>query len=97
MLLGHGLHDREADFLHVDCLARGALHFMHHHQYWRLGGIVEREGGAPSALAQGRVCIFRRALDILRIIIGATNDDQILEAAGYVQLAVMKESQIAGT
>ena len=40
--------------------------------------------------------VLRRRLDIVRINVAASDDDEVFQPAADVQLAVMKESEIAG-
>ena len=37
-----------------------------------------------------------RQLDVLRIVVAAAQDDQVLQAAGDVQLAAGEEPEVAG-
>ena len=39
---------------------------------------------------------FDRPLDVLRIMVGPTNDDEILQAAGDEELAVTQKSEVSG-
>ena len=56
---------------------------------------VDGERGARCR-PQLRVAAFDRQLDVLRIVIDAADDDQVLEPAGDEQLAVVQEAQVAG-
>jgi hypothetical protein len=62
------------------------------------GGIpgVYTKGGTTT-LAEQRVTLFYDPLDILRIEIAATNDDEILDPACNKKLLLDTKTQISGT
>src|SRR5580704_1320810 len=45
---------------------------------------------------KGLVALFDGELDVLRVMIEPTNDDEILDASGDIETAAVKESQITG-
>ena len=61
----------------------------------RLIGHVDREG-SPAAGPHRVVRFFDGELDVVRIVIQSADDDQVFQTAGDKQLAVLKESQVAG-
>ncbi len=80
----------------VDAVAVGALDLLDDDEPFRVGLIADREGRAAVA-TQRRVRLLDGILDILRIVIGAADDDDVLDAAGDVQLAgIVEETEIAG-
>ena len=52
--------------------------------------------GRPARPAQLRALRPHRHLDVLRIVVAAAHDDEVLEAAGDKQLAVAEEAEVAG-
>src|SRR5581483_10387029 len=72
-----------------------ALYFLDNHKSLFSADINREDRAAVGS--QGRVTLFYRQLDILRIMVAATNNDQILEAARNKQFAVFDEAQVAGT
>ena len=50
-----------------------------------------------AAAANGGVGPLYAELKVLRIVIYAVKDDEIFEAAGQIELALVEEAQIAGT
>ena len=45
---------------------------------------------------QPRMALLHRPLDVLRIVVHAVDDDQVLQPAGDEQFAVLQEPQVAG-
>src|SRR5262247_4038904 len=56
---------------------------------------IQRKSGA-GAQPQGRMALFYGPFNILRVMISASNDDQVFEAAGDEKFAVFEKDQIAG-
>src|SRR6202161_3606902 len=77
-------------------MALGALDFMHNYQHFDavwVGGGKSR----PAVAAERRMAVMRRVLDVLRVMIVAANNDDVLDPAGYEQLAVFVEkAEVAG-
>jgi hypothetical protein len=97
VLVYHGFADRTENVVDVQAMALGALDFMHDHQHFVA---VRVRGGKsrPTVAAKRRMAVLRRILDVLRIMIHAANDDQILDSPGDEQLAVfIEKTEIAGT
>ncbi len=69
------------------------LDLVHHYQpFLPLGH--HREGAAASGAKRG-VLPLHGQLDVLRVVVDAADDDQILQAAGDVELAPQKESEVS--
>src|SRR5580693_6935640 len=64
------------------------------HLFGQLVG-KHREGGHVTG-AQGPAGFLRRVLQILRIVVAAIDDDEILDPAGDVQLTVVVRAVVAG-
>ena len=80
----------------VDAVAVRALDLLDDDEPFRAVAVMRREGRAAVA-AQRRVRLLDGVLDILRVVIGAADDDDVLEAASDVQLAgIVEEAEIAG-
>src|SRR6267154_248831 len=90
------LADTADQLLGHDPVTLGALDLLHDDQLLAFRVIGDREGGA-AVTAQGGVAALRRVLDILRVMVGAAYDDDVLDAAGDEQLArVVEKAEIAG-
>src|SRR5204863_2440774 len=56
---------------------------------------IDRKRSAIAGLAQRRMTLFRRTLDVLRIMILSANDNEILQAPRHVQVVAFHKAQIA--
>src|SRR5829696_270474 len=91
MLLSHLLADRRDDGFKL-ILRCGAFDFMNENRL--LAGLsINRKGCAP-ARAQRRMCLLGRQFDILRVIIASPDDNEILAAAGDIDLSVPEKAEI---
>src|SRR5262245_21573448 len=62
-----------------------------------LFGIADSDGnGRGAALRHRRMGVARSGLEILRIEVASADDDDVLEAAADIQLAVDQRAEIAG-
>ncbi len=93
MLAGHGGANRGDDLLDVR-LAMLALDLLHDDQTLLAVGVDGERGAAIDA--QGRMALLDGPLDVLRIMVAAANDDQVLQPAGDVELTVVQIAQVAG-
>src|SRR5947207_677151 len=50
----------------------------------------------PAPGLQSRVCVTGGRLDVLRVVVEPAQDDQILDAAGDEQLAVVDQTEVTG-
>ncbi len=96
VLVGDGAADRRDDAgdLCLVVLAVLAMHLRHHRQPL-LALPLDREGG-NAARTQGRMAALDGELDVLRVVVAAAEDDEVLQPAGDEQLALGGESEIAG-
>ena len=74
-------------------LQRRPFDFLNHHQTLDVVH-VDRKRGAGLRLERG-VAGRHADLDVLRVVIAAANDDQILQAAGHKERSVVNETEIA--
>ncbi len=91
---GDRFADRLEDLVNFSFAAvSAALDFGHDHQAFALRNVDgESRGGGRS---QQRMAALDGLLDILRIIVAAVDDQQIFQAAGDEQFALVQETQIA--
>ena len=80
----HGLTDGADHAGGIERANRLAAHFVNQQDLFFAAG-VERKGYAAACLQIG-VARLGRQLDILRIVIASTDDDQVLDSAGNEQL-----------
>ncbi len=92
VLLGDRLPHRFRDPLRIH--PGGALHLGDHDQPLGASGL-DRERGDRSRPHRG-MARLGRGLDVLRIMVAAAQDDQVLLAPGDEQLAVLHEPEVAG-
>ena len=78
----------------VSAIAGAPLDLLADHQ--ALAVVPLHREGRPAARPQRRVRPLRRGLEVLRIEVAPAQDDEILEPAGHVELAVEDEAQVAG-
>src|SRR3954470_1377706 len=84
------------DLVDVDAVAPGALDLLNHDETLRAVPVLRREGRAAVA-TQRRMRLLDGVLDVLRVVIGAADDHDILDPAGDVQFAALvEEAEIAG-
>ena len=89
---GDALANRGDDAREVEVAA--ALDFLDDDQ--PLGAVLaDGERGAGALLARSCGRWSTDALDVLRVVVDAVDDDQVLEPAGDEQLAVAQEAQVA--
>ena len=93
MFGGHGLADG-ADHRRQVGLMATALQLLHDDQRFAFDG-VHRERRTV-ARAQRGVGALRGPLDVLRRVVAPAHDDQVLDAAGDEQLALMHKAQVTG-
>ncbi len=106
VLLGHRAADRRGD--PVQLLppgARPALHLLHQHQPLfasrRAGGAIDLDLGLDrerraAARPQVRVAALGGELQVLRIVVAAAQDDEVLLPPGDEELAALDEAEVAG-
>src|SRR3954452_11526236 len=69
------------------------VELMHHDE--PLAAVVrEREGRTGE---HGRMGLFGRLFDVLRIVVAAADDDHVFHSASDKQLAVAEEAQVTGS
>src|SRR5712692_3736354 len=96
VLVRHRLADGADEILVRHLVAKRALDLLHHDQLLAAALLADGEGGAAVA-AQRRMAVLHRVLDVLRIVVHAADDDDVLDAAGDVELAVLvEEAEVAG-
>src|SRR6476646_46494 len=77
-------------------MALGALDLLHDDELLAFLVVGHREGRAAMT-AQCRVALLHCLLDVLRVVVGAADNDHILDAPGDEQLAALIEkTEIAG-
>ena len=69
-------------------VARWRSTSRHHHQPLLAARALDSENAALHRRAEGRMARLGGALDVLRVVVAAAQDDQVLEPAGDEQLAV---------
>ena len=80
----------------IDSVALGALDLLDDDKRFLAALVCNGEGSAAIG-AQCRVRCLHGALDVLRIVIDASDDDEVLDPAGDEQFArCIEEAQIAG-
>ena len=92
MFPGHGPANRVEHPAEVRLLV--PLDLLNHDQLFPAVA-VDRKGRAAIG-PQSRMALLHRPLDVLRIVVHAVNDDQVLQPPGDEQFAVLQESQVAG-
>ncbi len=92
VLFGHGAADRVGQLAEIRLPV--PLHLLDDDEPL-LAGDLDREGGA-AARPQLRMAALGRQLDVLRIVVAAAEDDQVLEPAGDEQLAAAQKAEIPG-
>ena len=71
-----------------------ALDLVHEHEALR-AALVDRECGAKAGCEQ-RVTFARRGFDVLGMMVEPAHDDEVVDSAGDVELALVDEAEIAG-
>ena len=94
VLLGDGLAHGTDGGLDLGRVGSAAAQLVHQDQPLPFGAL-HREGGAASRLELG-MALGGGELEILRIVVAAADDDQILEAAGDVEMPPVEETEITG-
>ncbi len=87
------LAHRREHFLHGGQLP-ARVHLLHQHQAL-LALHLHAEGRATTG-AQRRVGLLRRQLQVLRVVVAAAKDEQVLETAGDEELVPAQEAQVPG-
>ena len=88
--------DRGDDLFDGDLPPECTLDFLHQDQLLLVVMVGYAEGGATMA-AQRRMTVLHSLLDVLRVMVDAADDDQVLDPAGDVKFAVLVEkAEIAG-
>ena len=93
VFLGHGAADGRHHRLHIR-FAVAARHFMHKHQL--LFAIVADWEGRAHTRFQRLMALPYRMFDVLRVMVTAVDDNQILQPSGNVQFPPMQKTEIAG-
>ena len=79
-----------------DAVTLGAFDLLHDDEGFVLIIARHRERRA-AILAQRRIDRLRGALDVLRVVVNAANDDEVLDPAGDEEFAVgIEEAEIGG-
>jgi hypothetical protein len=94
---GDGLSDTVLDLFKITSAALGAFKLLNHDQ--PLLAAIALDGKRRAAVtAQSGMTFLNRALDVLRMVVGAPYDDQILDAPDDEQIAVsVHKSKVAGS
>ncbi len=93
VLFGQAAAHRRGDLLDRETLQPVALGLEHHHQALFAEHLDRKSGATPGA--QGFMRALRGELQVLRIVIAAPQNDQILAPAGDVELALAQETEVA--
>src|SRR5262249_45551215 len=94
MLIGDRLADAGGNLLDCKTGAGRAFHFLHQYDLLLVIFGHQRECG-PAMPAQRRMAVVDGVFDVLRIVIDAAHDDEILDAAGNEQLSrFVREAEI---
>jgi hypothetical protein len=95
-VLGDGLANGCRDLVEVDPVAMGSFDFLDDDDPFLAAQVGDREGSAE-ARAQARIHPLHRVFEVLRVVIDAAHDDEILDAASDIELALRIEAtEIAG-
>src|SRR5579864_1518728 len=92
MMVKQGALDFHDDFGETGLL--GVAELLHDDQAF-FAACFDGEGGGATG-AERLIAVLDGKFKILRIVIAAVEDDQVLQTAGDEQLAVVEEAQIAG-
>jgi hypothetical protein len=77
-----------------ELLIHATFDFLHHHK--ALFAFDLDCKGRDAMGPQGRVTLFDRGLDVLRMMRPGTDDDDVFEAACNEEFAIAEKAQIAG-
>ena len=88
----HRCSNRLGEGLRIQPTQGRSLHLLHHHEPL-LSALLHRER-PPEPRAQGLVGAGHRGLNVLRIVIASSDDDEVFAATGHKQLAVLKKAQV---
>jgi len=88
----NALANRPKDIFRVNRTECAAFHFLHNHQALAVFGL-HRESSAALRLERG-MAPGDGIFDILRVVVAATDNDEVLRAPGNEQAAAVHESQI---
>ena len=94
VLLRHRLADCRDGLFDIQLAKMLAFHLADHHQPFFPVDIHAHGSGCVQS--DRGVAGFNRTLDILRVMIPAADDDQVLDAPGNEKLSAKQESKIAG-
>src|SRR5262249_11188325 len=95
MLVYDRLADAADDLVDLEVAAMDAFHFLYQHDLF-FGVFGQHREHSPAVPPQRRMAVVDRILDILRIVVDAAHDDDILDAAGDEQLSsFVHETEIA--
>src|SRR5216683_7155716 len=96
MLADDRLADAADDFVRCDAVALRALDFLDDDEFFRRIAIADGECRAAMP-PQCRMAALHGILDVLRIVVGAADDHDLLDSAGDEQLAGrVEKAEIAG-
>src|SRR4051794_18640542 len=96
VVVGDGLPNPAPDRFGVDRVARGALDFLDDDEHFFAGLVRHRERRA-AVFAQSSIERLHRALHVLRIMVDATDDDEVLDPSRDEQFACdVDEAEVAG-
>src|SRR5262249_21577914 len=95
MLVYDRLTDAADDLVDLEVAAMDAFHFLYQHDPF-FGVFGQHREHSPAVPPQRRMAVVDRVLDILRIVVDAAHDDEILDAACDEQLSgLVDETEIA--
>src|SRR5262245_41192271 len=97
MLVYDRLTDAADDLVDLKVAAMDAFHFLYQHDLF-FGVLGQHREHSPAIPPQRRMAVVDRVLDILRIIVDAAHNDDILDATCDEQLSGrVDETEIAST
>src|SRR6516162_3536445 len=97
MLVYDRLADAAEDLVDLEVAAMDAFHLLYQHDLF-FGVFGQHREHSPAVPPQRRMAVIDRVLDILRIVVDAAHNDDILDAACDEQLSgLVDETEIAST